>query len=329
VTNRNLEVVLCNPSVVNLLGLPSSPPLPAPLSEYFNDGVLQEAIQGLLSGNDPDKCIYQETCKDQVHLRAMSAPFFGPDQEVLGAVTVFHDITSFKELDQMKTHFVNLVSHELRSPLSAVKLQHAVILEGLAGDLTHKQRELLTRAHDKIQGLMDLINDLLDIARIESGHKHLELLPLDLGDVLHEVVELLRAKAEAQKVSLRLELGELPLILADRRSMDEVFTNLISNAVNYSPDGGDVTIAAQCRPDYLEVRVSDQGIGIEPEEIAKIFEKFYRVKSPKTRQVIGTGLGLSLVRSIIEAHRGLVEVESRVGAGSTFKVFLPKAPRHG
>ncbi len=329
VTNRNLEVVLCNPSVISLLGLSSSPPLPAPLSEYFNDGVLQEAIQGLLSGNDPDKCIYQETCKDQVHLRAMSAPFFGPDQKVLGAVTVFHDITSFKELDRMKTHFVNLVSHELRSPLSAVKLQHTVILEGLAGDLTHKQRELLTRAHDKIQGLMDLINDLLDIARIESGHKHLELLPLDLGDVLNEVVELLRAKAEAQKVTLRLEVGELPLILADRRSMDEVFTNLISNAVNYSPDGGDVTIAAQCRPDYLEVRVSDQGIGIEPEEIAKIFEKFYRVKSPKTRQVIGTGLGLSLVRSIIEAHRGLVEVESRVGAGSTFKVFLPKAPRHG
>ena len=107
--------------------------------------------------------------------------------------------------------------------------------------------------------------------------------------------------------------------------MEEVFTNLVSNAVNYSPDGGDVRIAALSHGDYVEVLVSDNGIGIEPGEISKIFDKFYRVKHAKTRQVIGTGLGLSLVKGLIEAHRGSVEVESQVGVGSTFRVFLPIA----
>jgi two-component system phosphate regulon sensor histidine kinase PhoR len=219
------------------------------------------------------------------------------------------------------------VSHELRSPLAAIKQQHAVILDGLAGDLTEKQKELLTRAHDKIQGLLDLINDLLDVAKMEAGHGQLEQVPLALGEVLQDIVELLKAKAEEQGVALKLTLpGDLPLIRADRRGMEEVFTNLVANAVNYSPDGGDVKIAACSHGDYVEVRVTDRGIGIEPGEIAKIFDKFYRVKHPKTRQVIGTGLGLSLVKGLIEAHRGSVEVESQVGEGSTFRVFLPIAP---
>ena len=105
--------------------------------------------------------------------------------------------------------------------------------------------------------------------------------------------------------------------------MEEVFINLVSNAINYSPDGGEVRISAVSHGDYLEVRVQDQGIGIEAEEISKIFDKFYRVKSPKTRQVIGTGLGLALVKGLIEAHRGTVEVDSEVGAGTTFKIKLP------
>ena len=105
--------------------------------------------------------------------------------------------------------------------------------------------------------------------------------------------------------------------------MEEVFTNLVSNAINYSPDGGEVTISGVSHGDYLEVRVQDQGIGIEPEEIPKIFDKFYRVKHPKTRQVIGTGLGLALVKGQVEAHRGTVDVESEVGRGTTFRVILP------
>jgi signal transduction histidine kinase len=142
--------------------------------------------------------------------------------------------------------------------------------------------------------------------------------------VLTELVELLRPKAEGQNIVLTLSLSpDLPPILGDRRSMDEVFTNLITNAINYSPDGGDVTISAVSHADYLEVSVSDQGIGIEPDEVPKIFDKFYRVKHPKARQIIGTGLGLAIVKTILEAHRGTIEVASREGEGTTFKVLLP------
>jgi two-component system phosphate regulon sensor histidine kinase PhoR len=326
VTNRDLEVVLCNHTFSQLLGLNAPAPLPSPLSAYLDDTTLQEAAQGLLDGTqaEPDACISQEIERGSRHLRAMIAPFRGPAEEVLGTVTVLHDVTTFKELDQLKSDFVNLVSHELRSPLSSIIMQHKVILDGLAGELTDKQRELLTRAHDKIQGLLELINDLLDLAKIESGHRHLEEVPLALGEVLTELVELLRPRADDQNIILTLSAApDLPDILADRRGMEEVFTNLVTNAIKYSPDGGNVEVTAVSHVDYVEVVVSDQGIGIEPDEIPKVFDKFYRVKHPKTRQTIGTGLGLAIVKNIIEAHRGAIEVASQVGAGTTVKVLLP------
>jgi two-component system phosphate regulon sensor histidine kinase PhoR len=224
----------------------------------------------------------------------------------------------------MKNDFVRMVSHELRSPLAAIKQQHAVILDGLAGDLAPKQQELLSRAQAKIQGLLDLINDLLDIAKMEAGRGQLEQVPLQLGEVVTEVVELLRARAENQRVNLSLEVpADLPQVLADRRSIEEIFTNLVANAINYSPDGGQVTVSGLSHGDYLELRVADTGIGIDPEELPKIFDKFYRVKHARTRQVIGTGLGLSLVKGLVEAHRGTVEVESEVGRGTAFRVLLP------
>jgi signal transduction histidine kinase len=326
VTNRDGEVVLCNAALMQLLGRQEAPASPQPLTALFNDPDLEAAIQDLLAGaaSQPGKCISQELSRGRVHLRALSAAFHGPEQEVLGTVTVFHDITSFKELDEMKDDFVRMVSHELRSPLAAIKQQHAVIIDGLAGDLGDKQRELLTRAQAKIQGLLDLINDLLDIARMEAGHRHLEQVPLNLGETLTEVVELLRARAQDQKVALHLDLPPaVPLIRADQRSMEEVFTNLVTNAINYSPGGGDVRVACRARSNYLEVTVKDQGVGIPEEELPKIFDKFYRVKDPKTRQVIGTGLGLSLVKTLVEAHRGVVEVESQPGVGTTFRLLFP------
>ena len=330
VTNRDLEVVLYNPTFLRLLDFPATLPQPAPLLDFLADETFQASVRTLLEWEpgEPEKCITQELCKGSVHLRALSAPFYGPDHQVLGTVTVFHDITGFKELDRMKSDFVNLVSHELRSPLSAIKMQHTVLLDGLTGDLTPKQREVLTRASAKIQGLLELINDLLDVAKIESGHRLMEQIPLELGEVLTELVEFLQPKAAEHRITLRLALpGGLPPIRADRRGLEEVFSNLISNAINYSPDGGEVRVAAALRDDFLEIQVRDNGIGIDPEELPKIFDKFYRVKHPKTRQVIGTGLGLAIVKGIIEAHQGSVDVESEMDVGTTFRVLWPAAPR--
>jgi signal transduction histidine kinase len=325
VTNRDLEVVLHNPALMRLLELPSGLEGPGALSDYIADGSLVEGLRSLLEkAGTETELISRELSKGKVHLRALSAPIHGPEWEVLGSVTVFHDVTRFKQLDEMKSNFVHMVSHELRSPLASIKQQITVILDGLAGDLTERQRGLLGRSEDKIQNLLELINNLLDVAKIESGHGMEQQVAMRLEDVLRETMELIGERAANQNVALRLDVNSgLPLIQADPRSMEEVFTNLVSNAVNYSPEGGMVTVSAVPHGNYLEVLVSDTGIGIDAEELPKIFDKFYRVKHPKTRQVIGTGLGLSIVKGIIESHRGSVEVESEPGKGTTFRILLP------
>lgn len=324
VTTRDLDVVLHNPACMRLLEFSPSALPAGKLYDYIEDDNLCEALKTLLLNTEEEaESVVQELVRGQKHLRALSAPVYGPEHQAIGTVTVLHDITSFKELDQMKSDFVHQVSHELRAPLAAIMQQHTVILDGLAGELTAKQNELLTRAQGRIQGLLDMINDMLDVARIESARGMQQQTELGLADIIEETVTLMQAKARERGVSLEMELPELPLVQAHARSMEEVFTNLISNAINYSPDGGTVTVSAIPQGEYLEVRVSDTGVGIAPEEIPKIFDKFYRVKHPQTRQVIGTGLGLSIVKGIIEAHRGSVEVESEPGIGTTFRVLLP------
>ncbi|MBW1980658.1 MAG: response regulator [Deltaproteobacteria bacterium] len=325
VTNRNLEVVLHNPAAMRLLGFTPPATPTAMLSHFIDDEQLTEALRLLLQEQQQeDEYIVQELERAQTHLRALSGLVYGPEREVLGTVTVFHDITSLKELDEMKSRFVQQVSHELRSPLAAIKQQHSVILEGMAGELTAKQRELLQRGHDKIQGLLDMINELLDVARIESGHAVQQQIPLQLNGIIKETCTLLAERAREQGVEIELSLPEeMPMVQADERCMEEVFINLVANAINYSPEGGKVSLSAVDHGEYLELRLTDTGIGIAPEELPKIFDKFYRVKHPKTRQVIGTGLGLAIVKGIIEAHRGSIEVESTPGQGTTFRIMLP------
>jgi two-component system phosphate regulon sensor histidine kinase PhoR len=325
VTNRDLEVVLYNPALLQLLDLPQAPERPTALEAYIPD---EQLVQGLrnVTAQSPEaaELISRELVKGKTYLRSLSAPISSVDNELLGTVTVFHDITHFKELDAMKSSFVNMVSHELRSPLGTIKQQLAVILEGLAGELNEKQHDMLSRSQVKIQGLLELINDLLDVAKIESGHGFEEHVPLDLHHLLEDLVGFMQSKAQAQKVELKLETdGEIPLIQADRRSMEEVFNNLISNAINYSPDGGQVKVKLTPRENFLEILVSDTGVGIDPEELPKIFDKFYRVKHHKTRQVVGTGLGLAIVKGVVDSHRGSIEVQSFPGTGTTFLILLP------
>lgn len=325
VTNRELEIVLHNPALMRLLELPASFEAPAALCTCLADEDLEKGLRSLLEvGQEGTALISRELTQGTRTLHALSAPVPGMNGQVLGTVTVFQDISSFKQLDEMKSNFVQMVSHELRSPLASIKQLLTVVLDGLAGELSEKQKELLGRSRLKILSLLELINDLLDVAKIESGHPFQQMVPLQLAQVIDQTVTLLGPRAESQKVTMRVELPpELPLVQADPRSMEELFTNLLSNAIHYSPDGGTVTVCAVSHGDYLEVLVSDTGVGIEAEEIPKIFDKFYRVKHPKTRQVIGTGLGLAIVKGIVESHRGSIEVESEPGVGTTFRVLLP------
>jgi two-component system, OmpR family, phosphate regulon sensor histidine kinase PhoR len=243
---------------------------------------------------------------------------------VIGAITMLHDITALKHIDRLKSEFVQTVSHEIRGPMAAVMMQLKVVLDGLAGDVTDKQREILERAHAKIANQVQMASELLDLARIESGLIVQEKEEVELVQLIREQVDFFQPRAAAAKVELAL--GALPpaaRLMANRRNMEEVLSNLIVNAIKYSPDGGRATISAQADGEYLVIRVSDTGIGIADEDMPRLFTRFYRVRNEKTRFIQGTGLGLALVKSIIESHQGRIEVTSRSGAGTTFTLFLP------
>jgi signal transduction histidine kinase len=324
VTNRSLEVVLHNPALMRLLEIADPKENPIPLGQIISDSSLTDTLQQILAGEtSKNEFISQELETGKHSLRSISAPALGPDKGVVGTVTVLEDITAFKQLDAMKSDFVNMVAHELRSPIVAIRQQNSVLAEGLAGPLTDKQKSILNRGIRKIDQLVELINDLLEIAKIEAGQNVQHRVPIDVEKSIKETLGLMEAKAGEQGITLNYTCENMQPIQADPKSIEEIFNNLITNAINYSPEGGRVDVTARGLGEYMEIKVSDTGVGIDPEELPKIFDKFYRVKHPKTRQVMGTGLGLAIVKGVVEAHQGDIEVDSVPGQGTTFRILLP------
>jgi len=328
VTNKNLEVVLHNPALLRLLEVTAPVANPVPVHAIVKDQALIETLKKIQSGEPLEKeFVAQEIRVGQRVLRAISAPTLEPERHVFwtvaGAVTVLEDITLFKQLDQMKSDFVNMVAHELRSPLVSIRQINSVLLEGLAGPLAEKQEDFVRRGMKKIDALLALINDLLDVARLEAGRLVQKQTAIDLSEVIEDMVLLMQLRAKEQGILLTHSCENMKLVVADPKNIEEVLNNLLTNAINYSPEGGKVTVTARGVDHFVEIRVSDTGVGIDPQELPKIFDKFYRVKHPKTRQVTGTGLGLSIVKGIVEAYRGSIHVESVPDQGTTFTVLLP------
>jgi len=324
VTNRSMEVVLHNPVLMQLLDIKEEMDAPVPISSITGDQSLIQTLESILEQHEgKSEWVSQEIQVGAKVLRAISAPALGPEGDVMGTVTVLEDITPFKQLDQMKTDFVNMVAHELRSPLVSIRQLQSVILEGLTGPLNEKQKDYISRGINKIDALLGLINDLLDIAKIEAGKYVQHRVPTDLGKLIQETVSLLESRAKQQGITITCDYHDLKPVQADPKNMEEVLNNLLTNAINYSPNGGTVAVHARGLGEFMEIEVTDTGVGIPEEELPKIFDKFYRVKHPETRKVIGTGLGLAIVKSVVEAHNGSVEVESTPGRGSTFRIRLP------
>ena len=327
VANRSFEVVLHNPALMRLLEISEKSENPVPVDRIIQNSALISTLKALQSGESSDEGFYsQEIQAGKNMLRAISAPAIGPDGAVVGTVTVLEDITAFKQLDAMKTDFVNMVAHELRSPLSAIRQQNSVLLEGLAGPLSEKQEKIMDRGLKKIDQLLKLINDLLDIAKIEAGQHVQHRIPVDIGLLLEEAVTFMKGKADERGINLVTQCENLQPTQADPQGIEEILNNLITNAINYSPKGGEVTVSAKGMHDYMEIKISDTGVGIAEEELPKIFDKFYRVKDPRTREVMGTGLGLAIVKGIVESHQGTIDVESISNKGTTFRILLPTIP---
>ncbi len=329
VCDQDGSIVLTNPAANRMLQPAEDNLLGKLLAETHLPSELASAIDKSLKARETTfASISQELslgATEEVHLRAHTAPVRNDVGEIMGAVTVLQDISYLKELDKMKSEFIAMVAHELRAPIAAVEQQLTVILNKMAGEVTEKQEQLLSRAKERTKGLLDLIKDLLDLSKIEAGKMVQYKEPLSLHEVIQRVVDLMREEAEHKKIDLQfMGSAETPLIHADRNSMEEIFTNLISNAIKYTPEKGKVRVVLCEERGFVKASVSDTGIGIEEENLSRIFDKFYRVKTKETRQIVGTGLGLSIVKSIVAAHLGSISVESKVGAGTTFTILLPK-----
>ena len=232
-----------------------------------------------------------------------------------------------QEKEKMKENFITLVSHQLRSPLVSIRQYFEVILEGFVGDVASKQKEMIEEAGRRIDELLKLVNDWLNLSHIEAGKLVEKFEPVALTPILSQTVKLLQPAAELNKVSLQMQQPpeSFPLVQGNGESLKQAFTNLISNGINYNRQGGTVTASTREENNHLVVEISDTGIGISQENLSFIFDEFFRVKTKETRGLTGSGLGLPIAKRIIEAHNGSIKVVSELGKGTTFSILLPKA----
>jgi len=329
--NQQLQAVLANPAFLRLVGHDAASVVGRQVRTFVNIPRIEEMIREVLQMDDASLTELTDTfelpskgASENKIVNVRCFPFIDRRGKTIGAITVLNDITALAKMDRMKSEFVSMVSHEIRGPMNSVMMQLNVVLDGLAGEVSPKQEEILGRASQKIQSLVDMASELLDLARIESGLISQEREPVDMAGLVAEQIDLHRPGARSAGLELFAAINSgLPKIFAHRRNMEEVVSNLITNAIKYTPAGGRIDAALMLRDDYLCLTVKDSGLGLEPDDLGKIFQRFYRVKNEKTRYIPGTGLGLALVKSIVDFHQGYIDVQSKPGQGSVFSVFLP------
>lgn len=326
VTNRDGLVVLMNKAARNYLGLEKILEMGQPLEHYVQNQELCAFIasqQNVLpqKGQPPDFDFQNAQGK---YLLVKVRSIVGEAGEYLGVVVILVDVTAIKKLDQLKSEFVAKVSHELRSPLATIHEQMAFVIQDM---LEHKpsdlDQEILSRAKDKTRGLLSLVEDLLDLSKLEAGLAYQDVQMVAVDDLLskHCAFLLSQAKEKGQALELSVD-SDLPPVHADPKALESVFSNLITNAIKYTPEGGKIRVRARSDGKKVLVEVQDTGFGIDPKDQKRIFERFYRVKDEKTRFITGTGLGLAIVKGILDDLGGEISMKSAPGQGSTFIVSL-------
>lgn len=250
------------------------------------------------------------------------APLFGEGGDVIGGVEVFRDVTEKQQLAEMKARFLSGIAHELKGPLTIIQGFIELILAGDAGKVTQLQHEFLTSALNEGDRFKRILDDLSDLARFEATEFSFNLQPVDLSDLLKQMVRSYSGEAARKGIRLEYDISEKITILGDWNRLYQAFSNLTSNALKYT-EKGTVAVAAALTGGRAEVTVRDSGIGIDGKDHDKIFELFYRVDSDVARKAGGTGIGLSVAKKIVTRHGGEISVQSEPDKGSVFKVTLP------
>ncbi len=320
------SVERANPAARRILGVvPSDGAIP-----WTPPPLLRPAIEDVLSGGGDhlptsfDNAIsFRDNGQERYFLPRVLA--IRTDEELLGAAVVLMDVTKFRLVDQLKSDMVSTVSHELKTPLTGIQMAVHLLLEEVVGPLTPKQTELVLAARQDSERLLAMVNDLLDMTRIEQGRVRLDLNPRTPADLAEDAI--VRSESKARDLGITMEARitrDLPPVLADTDRVEHVFDNLLQNALAHTGRGGTIRLEANEVDDMIQFKVSDNGEGIAPEHLSRLFEKFYRV--PGTRRESGAGLGLAIAREIVVAHGGQIDVSSQLGKGTVFTFTLPTAP---
>jgi signal transduction histidine kinase len=303
VANAERRVVLVNPAARELLSLPAR-------GEEQALGLFTEELL---------------PASERV-IRSYSAPVRDEAGQVLGTVTVLRDATRDQELDRLKSEFLTVVSHELQTPLTAIKGALELVLDDDTGQLSRVQRRFLETIDRNSTRLIGLVGDLLDLSRLEAGRVELEPQPLDTPSLVRGALAAVSNLFEARGTDLRVDVPEsVPPILGDRRRVEQILTNLLANAAKYTPAGGIVEVAAYSVNGHVSLSVADNGPGVPEAERDIVFDKFYRGRNAQQRGEAGSGLGLAIVKSLVDLHGGSVRIEDSVPRGARFVVELPRA----
>jgi two-component system, NtrC family, sensor histidine kinase KinB len=329
VLDPNGRVEMANPAAHRLLGITPPPPGQTPTYNWVPPSALRQPLDDALHKQRPfltqafDQTVtFRYDGEDRAYLPQV-LPIQDPFGSTLGAALVLNDVTRFRLLDQIKSDLVATVSHELKTPLTSVRLVLHLLLEETIGPLTPKQAELLIDARDNAERLLNMIEHLLALARLEEGRESLQFQPETPQALLQAAAEAARPRAEAKHVELIVEeASQVPAVAADPVRLGHALNNLLDNALTYTDQGGRITLSARALDDQtVQLSVSDTGVGIAAEHLPHVFDKFFRVAEQSRGH--GTGLGLAIVQEIALAHRGQIRCESQSGQGTVFHLTLP------
>lgn len=325
VINKRGEAVLCNPSVLKYLQLQT-----IQLEVYVVDKLHPEIAQLVSKYLDAEKLInasysvqIELQSTEKIFIEVTSSPVPHPDGTLAGVVLVIKNITELKKIELLKSQFVSMVSHELKAPIAAV-YGYLKLLNDNSIEISEEQKSnFIERSQIRLDSLLKLVNDLLDISRMETNTIRREIKKIDLQSVLNSIVELFQLEIKNKEIEVTAHYKLCPSISADIDEITRLFTNLISNAIKYNRKNGRINIELSQSGNYNLIEIKDTGIGMKPAETKKLFQEFFRAKNELTQNICGTGLGLSIVKRIVDSYAGKIEVESEYTIGSVFRVYLP------
>jgi two-component system phosphate regulon sensor histidine kinase PhoR len=326
VIDSGQRLTFCNEAFSEALGLGSSSWEGRPIVEVIRQSDLLEAIRTALAGSESVK---SELVVGALRTRsfAVTAAPVRSDDTITGAVLVLYDISELRRLERARRDFVANISHEFRTPLTAIQGFAETLLGGAADDVQNRDRFLEIIRSNALR-LGRLTTDLLRLSQIEAGQLPMEFRAIQLWEIIDPCIETARLSAAPKEITLEVDYNRELAVRGDLNALHEILQNLLDNAVRYTLPGGKISVTATTKNGGIVVAVSDTGIGIPKADQERIFERFYRVDAARSRESGGTGLGLSVAKHLVEAQGGHIEVQSEIGRGSTFSVVLPAPYQH-